>query len=84
MSTRINKELKEQILERVTNQGVSVSQAAKDHGVTTRIIYKWMEGAANKVITPREHRKVVKENQMLKALLGELTVKLSTSQKRGS
>lgn len=79
---QIKKETKDQILERVTNQGVSVAEAAKDHGVTTRIIYKWMEGKAKRVVTSREHSKVISENKMLKTLLGELTVKLSVSQKK--
>lgn len=83
MSTyKIKKEIKDQILDRVKNRGVSVAEAAEDHGITTRTIYKWMEGTANKVITPREHNRVVKENRMLKTLLGELTVKLSNTQKK--
>jgi transposase-like protein len=84
MSTRIKKELKEQILERVTNQGVSVTQVAEEHGITTSAIYKWLERSTESTVPAREHRKVLKENQLLKALVGELTVKLSTSQKRGS
>jgi len=82
MSTQIKKKIKDQILERITNQGVSVAEAAKDHGIDTSTIYKWMEGTAKKVITSREHSKVVNENKLLKILLGELTVKLSVSQKK--
>ena len=36
---RIANELKEQILDRIKNEGVTVMQAAKDHGIAEKTIY---------------------------------------------
>ena len=39
---KIAPELKEQIINRIKNEGVSVTQAAKDHGVSDVTIYSWI------------------------------------------
>lgn len=36
---KISKEVKDQIIKRVKEEGVSVHQAAKDHEVSTKILY---------------------------------------------
>ena len=81
MAHRIKKEIKEDILERIKNKGVSVAQAATDHGVHEKTIYGWLRTKAVGVVPMREYRKLKKENDMLKALLGELTIKLSVAEK---
>lgn len=80
---RVAPEVKEQIINRIKNDGVSVAVAAKDHGVSTVTIYSWLDTSA-KGISIIEHNKLKKENSLLKALIGELTLKLSTEEKRGS
>lgn len=76
-------DVKAQILKRIKDEGIPVSQAAKDHGVSEGTIYAWLTKGAN-AHHPSwlEVAKVKKENQMLLALVGELTVKLSVSQKK--
>ncbi|HXF48658.1 MAG TPA: transposase [Verrucomicrobiae bacterium] len=39
---RIAPEVKEQILKCIKEEGVSVSQAAKEHGVAEAMIYRWL------------------------------------------
>ena len=39
---RVAPELKEQIINRIKNDGVTVAQAAKDHGVSENTIYGWI------------------------------------------
>ncbi len=39
----IAKETKEQILNRIKNEGVSVPQAAKDAGISNTTIYTWLD-----------------------------------------
>ena len=39
---RIAPELKEQIINRIKNEGVTVVQAAKDHGIAEGTIYAWI------------------------------------------
>ena len=38
----IPKEIKEQILKRIKEEGVSVADAAVEHGISTKTIYNWM------------------------------------------
>jgi transposase-like protein len=79
---RISKEVKDQILNRIKNEGVSVSQAAEDHGVSTKTIYAWLSGGVAKNPSWFEVSRLKKQNQELLALVGELTVKLSSAQKK--
>lgn len=78
---RIAPELKEQILVRIKNDGVSVAEAAKDHGVSTHSIYKWL-GTSADAPSYAEMAKLRKENKALLELVGEMTLKLSESQKK--
>lgn len=80
---RIAKEIKEQILNRIKNEGVSVSQAATDHGVSVKTIYTWLGTGAKSVVSTIEFNKLRKENNELKQIIGSLTVKLSTDAKKG-
>jgi transposase-like protein len=80
---RISKEIKEQILGRIKNDGVSVSEAAEDHGISVQTIYKWLGSTARSSVSLLEHNKLKKENERLKQLLGEITLKLSFGEKRG-
>jgi len=81
---RIAPEIKEQIINRIKTEDVSVAQAAKDHGVSTVTIYSWLGTSAKNNVSIIEHNRVLKENRLLKALIGELTFKLSSGQKKGS
>lgn len=81
---RIAPEIKEQIINRIKNDGVSVAVAAQEHGVSTVTIYSWLGTTARNSVSIIEHNKPKKENTLLKALIGELTLKLSTEEKRGS
>lgn len=78
---RIAPELREQILARVKNEGVSVLQAAKDHDVSTHSIYKWLGNNADGP-SYGELSKLRKENKVLLELVGEMTLKLSETQKK--
>jgi transposase-like protein len=44
---RIAPKVKEQVLGRIKNDGISVADAAKDHGISTKTIYKWLGGSAD-------------------------------------
>jgi transposase-like protein len=79
---RIAPEVKEQILKRIKDEGVPVAQAAKEHGVSEATIYTWLTKGASSHPSWTEIAKLKKDNQMLLAMVGELTVKLSLSQKK--
>ena len=79
---RIAPELKEQILNRIKNDGVSVVQAAKEHGIAEGTIYAWIAKKTEGQPTLSELIKLKRENEQLFMLLGEITLKLSESQKK--
>ena len=78
---RIAPDMKEQIINRIKNDGVTVVQAAQDHGVAEGTIYGWI---AKKVdgVSQSDIIKLKRENDQLKMLLGEITLKLSETQKK--
>lgn len=79
---RISTDVKEQIIRRIKDDGISVNDAAKEHGIHEATIYKWFRGDVSSQPTLRELTKLQKENKMLMELVGELTVKLSCAQKK--
>ena len=80
---RISNEIKQQIISRIKNDGVSVAQAAADHGVSTKTIYGWLGAKARGTVSILQYNKLKKENEQLKQLLGEVTLQMSQQQKRG-
>ena len=78
---RIAPEVKEQIINRIKNDGITVVQAAKEHGISEGTIYAWI---AKKVdgVSYSEIIKLKRENAQLLQLVGEITLKLSETQKK--
>lgn len=81
---RTSPEVKEQIIARIKNNGVSVQDAATEHGVNPKTVYSWLGAKAQGTVSILEHNKLKKENAALKQLIGDITLKLSEEQKRGS
>ena len=40
----IPKEIKDQILKRIKEEGITVKQTPDEHGISTKTIYNWMGG----------------------------------------
>ena len=79
---RIAQDVKEQIINRIKNEGVSVVDAAKDHGVSENTIYGWIAKKTEGQPTVSEVIKLKRENAQLLQLVGEFTLKLSEAQKK--
>ena len=79
---RIAPELKEQIINRIKNEGISVAQASKDHGVSDNTIYTWIAKKTEGQPTLAENIKLKREVTQLLQLVGEITLKLSETQKK--
>jgi transposase-like protein len=79
---KIAPELKDQIINRIKNDGISVVQAAKDHGVSEGTIYGWIAKKVEGQPTLAENLKLKRENAQLLQLVGEITLKLSETQKK--
>jgi transposase-like protein len=81
-SFKISPEIKDQILKRVKEGELPVSQIAEEHGISPNTIYGWLSRKIKAQPGWRELSKLQKDNKELLALVGELTVKLSQSQKK--
>lgn len=79
---RIAPEVKADILRKIKEEGISVAQAASDHGVAEGTIYGWLGKGLEGAPTIADIIRLKRENKQLLELVGELTVKLSTAQKK--
>ncbi len=79
---RITPEVKEQIINRVKNEGVSIGQAAEEHGLDDSTIYKWLGRKVEGIPSVLEYAKLRRENEELLRLVGLMTLKLSEAQKK--
>ena len=79
---RIAPEVKEQVINRIKNDGVSVVEAAKEHGIAEGTIYAWIAKKTDEQVSLSDYLKLKRENQQLFQLLGEITLKLSETQKK--
>lgn len=75
MAQYISDETKKEIIRKIREDNVSVSDASIDSGVSTKSIYRWLrdgvsDGNQNLVL---EIRKLKKENEQLYAMLGKAT-----------
>lgn len=69
------RETKDKILAAIKDEGLSVADSAKTYGVAANTIYSWMgAGAKNGYTSALEFQKLRKENEMLKMLIGALTL----------
>ena len=78
----IAKEIREQILLRVKNEGLPVAQIAREHGVNPKTVYGWLENKAVGEPGVIEANRLRRENQALLLLVGKLTAQMD-KQKRG-
>lgn len=79
---RVAQEVREQILKRLKDDAIPVSQLAEEHGISTKTIYGWLAKGVTKQPTWQDISKMQKQNRELLALVGELTIKLSQAQKK--
>lgn len=77
----IPKEIKEQILKRIKEEGVTVSQAAKDAGISTKTIYNWLRSKTLSDGSVLEVSRLKRENKELLEIIGRLTHDLTKSKK---
>jgi transposase-like protein len=79
---RVAPEIKEQIISRIKNDGVTMKQASIDHGVPESTIATWIARRVDGQPSLGDIIKLKRENDQLKILIGEITLKLSETQKK--
>ena len=78
----VPKEVKEQIIERIRNEGKSVSSIDKEHGIPPTTVFSWLKRQTENPQYYREVVKLRKEKQTLLELIGKLTMDLSVLEKK--
>lgn len=81
MKKSIAKEVKEEILSKVKS-GEGVVALAQAYGISDKTIYGWLRWQATKGVSWLEFAKIKKENQVLKEIIGVLTLELQKSKKK--
>lgn len=75
-------DVKKQIMDRIKEGGVSISQIAEEHGISNRTIYGWLSKGATSQPSWLEFNKLKRENTSLKELIGKLTYDMTVAQKK--
>ena len=78
----VSKEVKEQIIKRIKEDGLPVSQVASEHGLKPRTIYQWIAKGVTAPPSILEISKLKRENQALKELIGQITLEMSLTKKK--
>lgn len=81
---KIAAEIKAEIINKLKHEGLSVMDAAKLYGISDKTIYNWLGTKARGSVSLLEYNKVKKENEQLKQIIGDLTIKMSVEAKKGS
>ena len=79
---KVSPEVKAQILKRIKEEGVTVTQAAEEHGLSNQTIYGWIAKGVTAPPSVLELSRLKRENQTLHEIIGRLTVKLSLAEKK--
>lgn len=79
---RIAADVKADIIRRIKEEGIPVAQAAKEHGIHETTIYGWMGAGAQGAPSWSEFARIQRQNKELLELVGELTLRLSATQKK--
>ena len=77
----ISGEVKTEILAKV-KAGQKVSELSEQYGVSDKTIYNWLRGQVTEQVNYREYKRVMKENEDLKNILGVLTLELEKTKKK--
>lgn len=77
----IPKEIKEQILKRIKEEGVTVITAASDAGISPKTVYNWMRSKTISDGSVLEISRLKRENRELLEIIGQLTHEVKRSKK---
>jgi transposase-like protein len=77
----VAQEVKAEILLKVKS-GEKVAELARQYGVSDKSIYNWLKGKLEQEVSYREYKRVLKENEQLKNILGVVTLELEKSKKK--
>lgn len=70
----IPKDIKDQIIGRIKNNGEAVSKLSAEYLVSVKTIYGWLRKQSEKNISFLEYARLKKENKLLLEMVGKLTL----------
>jgi transposase-like protein len=77
----VQKEIKEEILSKV-RAGGKVMDLSRQYGVSDKTIYYWLrQTSGDDVVSAVKYKKLKRENEELKRLLGEIALEMSLGKK---
>lgn len=79
---KVAPDVREQIITRIREGAITVQQAAKEHGVHETTVYGWLGSKIENTPSILEFAKLKRERDELLRLVGEITLKLSETQKK--
>ena len=80
MATKISQEIKDKIVSKIKNEGISASAAAKEFGICAGTIYTWL-GKGKIGADTLEMGKLRRENQELKMIVAALMLESGKGKK---
>lgn len=83
MYKRISKEIREEILSRIKNEGIKVPQIAQQYGISDKTIYTWLREGVTETSNPiLELNRLRRENEDLLKIIGKLTADEARKKKK--
>ena len=80
----VPKEIKNEILAKVKG-GEKVADVARQYGLSDKAVYTWLhQDTGDPIISIIQYNRLKRENEELKKLIGELSLKLSLGEKNRS
>jgi transposase-like protein len=79
----VPRDVKEYILKKIKEGGKSVPEVAREHGIGKTAIYNWLRHETSGSGSDPNILRLQKENQLLKQLVAELSLKVREGEKRG-
>lgn len=80
MATKISQEIREKIVNKIKNEGISASAAAREFGVSVGTIYTWL-GKGKIGADTLKIGKLQRENNELKMIIAELMLESGKGKK---
>lgn len=80
MAKKISKEIRDRVVEKIKNDGLSAGQAAKEFGISANTIYGWLDKGKIGSDT-LEIGRLRKENQQLKMIIAEVMLESGKGKK---
>lgn len=78
MFKAISKDIKDQIISRIKNNGETVTNLAAEYTVSPKTIYGWLRKKSDSSVSFLEYARLKREHKLLLEIVGKLTLEKQT------